>query len=124
MSNEIRFTKEHEWVVVQEAQATVGITDYAQNEMGDVTFVELPTVGKTVKQNDELGVIESVKAASDLFAPVGGTVAEVNKDLENTPELINSDPLGKGWICRLKDIDLSGLNSLMSQPEYEKFIAG
>jgi glycine cleavage system H protein len=116
---QLRYTKDHEWVRVEGKEAVIGITDYAQKSMGDLTFVELPKVGRTVAQFDSIGVLESVKAASDLFAPLAGTVAAVNTALEKTPELINTAPFDAGWICRLKGIDPAGLVKLMTAAQYE-----
>ena len=96
-----RYTKEHEWVRVEGGVASMGITDFAQSELGDIVYVELPAVGRTVAQGDVLGTIESVKAVSELYAPVSGTVAETNALLSDKPETINSDPHGAGWICKL-----------------------
>src|SRR5215510_11653187 len=98
----VKYTKDHEWVLVNGDIGTVGITDYAQGELGDVVFVELPTVGKTVKAHDSFGSIEAVKAVSDLYAPVSGAITEVNKELEKAPELVNKDPFGKGWMVKIK----------------------
>ncbi|MBN2301521.1 MAG: glycine cleavage system protein GcvH [Lentisphaerae bacterium] len=121
MSEEMYFTREHEWVRIEDDEAIIGISDYAQKEMGDVTFIELPEIGMEVSQSDELGVIESVKAASDIFAPIGGTVTAVNTELLESPHLINTDPYGQGWICKLGDMDLSGLTLLMSDESYEEY---
>ena len=120
---ELKYTKDHEWVRIEGSLARVGITDHAQAALGDITFIEAPAAGKKVAQHGELGVIESVKAASDIFAPVAGTVAEVNADLDDTPELVNKDPYGKGWICALKDCDMAGLAGLMDAADYAKFVA-
>ena len=120
----LKYTKEHEWVRVEDGTATVGITDHAQQELGDITFVELPEAGKTFGRGDEMVAIESVKAASDVFAPLPGTISEINAGLEDAPEMINEDPYGKGWICRLSDIDASGLDELMDAAAYEAHIGG
>ena len=120
---ELKYTKDHEWVRMEGGEAVVGISDHAQEALGDITFVELPVVGKKVAQHGGLGVIESVKAASDIFAPLSGTVAAQNAELDKAPELINKDPYGKGWICRLKDCDASGLAGLMDAAQYEAFTA-
>ena len=96
-----RYTKEHEWVRVEGGVAAMGITDFAQGELGDIVYVELPAIGRTVAQGDVLGTIESVKAVSELYAPVSGTVAETNALLSDKPETINTDPHGDGWICKL-----------------------
>jgi glycine cleavage system H protein len=107
-----RFTATHEWVETTDGGARVGITDFAQAQLGDVIFLEQPEVGTTLKAGGRFGVIESVKAASDLFAPVGGRVAEVNTELADHPELVNTDPYGAGWILRLEDVDESGADLL------------
>lgn len=119
-----RISEEHEWVEVNADVATVGITAFAAEELGDVTFVELPEVGQTVSQGDSLGVVESVKAASDIFAPLGGTVVEVNSVLEEKPGLVNDSPEEDGWFCRLNEISAEDLDDLMTPEEYEEFVAG
>lgn len=119
-----RFSEEHEWVEVKGGIATMGITTYAAEELGDITFVELPTVGTVVAQGESLCVIESVKAASDVFSPIGGTVKEVNMALEDDPGLINASAEKEGWICKLEDIDTGELDSLMTESEYEAFTEG
>ncbi|HEY8756765.1 MAG TPA: glycine cleavage system protein GcvH [Candidatus Dormibacteraeota bacterium] len=106
--SEYRFTESHEWVHVEGGVATVGISNHAQSELGDVIFVELPAVGAVLKPGDKFGTIESVKAASDLYTPVGGTVTGVNDQLGDAPERVNTDPYGEGWMIRLKDVDESG----------------
>jgi glycine cleavage system H protein len=118
----IFFSKEHEWVKVSGTTATVGITDHAAHELGDITFVELPQVGKTVKQFATLAAIESVKAASDIFAPVSGTVTAINETLENTPEIVNESAEEGGWICVLKMVDPGELNNLMSRSDYDAYL--
>jgi len=119
---DLRYSKEHEWVKVNDEIGTVGITDYAQEQLGDVVFVELPKVGKTVKQFDALAVLESVKAVSDVYSPASGEVIEVNEILEDKPELINQQPYGEGWIAKLKIKNLDELDDLMSAEEYEVFL--
>jgi len=116
---ERRYTKTHEWVTVGGKQATIGITDFAQSQLGDVVFLELPNVGRKLAERETFGVIESVKAASDLYSPVAGRIAEVNETLSAKPELINSDPYGEGWILKL---DLAGdlPSDLMDEGEYKK----
>jgi glycine cleavage system H protein len=118
---ERRYTKTHEWVTVGGKQATIGITDFAQSQLGDVVFLELPSVGRKLGERETFGVIESVKAASDLYSPVAGRIAEVNEKLSAKPELINSDPYGEGWILKL---DLAGdlPNDLLGEDEYKKLI--
>ena len=119
---QLRYTKDHEWVRIEGDKAVVGITDHAQHSMGDLTFVELPVVGKKVNRHDSMGVIESVKAASDIFAPLAGTVTEVNQELVKAPELINKDPYGKGWICRLTGIDAGAAAELMTAAQYKAIL--
>jgi len=122
-TNNLYFTKDHEWLKVDGDEATVGITDHAQEALGDITFVELPKVGKVVKARDSLLVVESVKAASDVYAPVAGTVSAVNDRLGATPELINQSATGEGWICKLKPFDASMVGSLMKAGQYEALLA-
>jgi len=118
----LKFSQTHEWVKLENDIATVGITDHAQDTLGDITFVELPKVGAQLKQNCESGVIESVKAASDLVSPVSGVVASVNGALDSAPESINSDPYGAGWLYTVKLADASEADSLMDAAAYEKFL--
>lgn len=114
----MRFTEEHEWISVEGDVAKIGITNYAQDTLGDITFVELPKVGKVVKKGDSLCVVESVKAASDVFAPVGGTVVAVNAALSGAPELINQSAEKDGWICTLGSFSAAELNLLMTEDQY------
>ena len=116
---DLRYTKEHEWVRVEGGVATVGITDYAAEQLGDIVFVELPEPGRTVAQFAAVGVIESVKAVSDLFAPVGGDVVESNAALAGSPELLNSDPFGAGWMLRISVGDAAQLDALLDSAAYE-----
>ena len=116
-----KYSQDHEWVEVKDGVATVGISTYAADELGDVTFVELPDVGQTIAVGDSVGVVESVKAASDIYSPVSGTIKEVNGKLEEAPEVLNTDAEGAGWICQLEDINEADLESLMSEEEYEEF---
>jgi glycine cleavage system H protein len=118
----VKYTKDHEWILVEGDTATVGITDHAQGELGDVVFVELPAVGKTLKQHDTFGTIEAVKAVSDLFAPASGTVTEVNTKLGGTPELVNKEPYGKGWMVKVKLSNPAELSGLLSAADYMKLI--
>ena len=124
MSNvpaELRYAKSHEWVkLAEDGTATVGITDYAQNSLGDITYVQLPKVGATLKAGETFGVVESVKAASDLYAPIGGTVVEVNSALDSTPETVNTAPYGDGWILKLKVSNAADADRLMDADTYEK----
>ena len=116
---ELQYTRSHEWVRREGETATVGITDHAQDELGDVVFVELPEVGAAFDAGDSFGAVESVKAVSDLYAPVGGEVVEVNSALEDAPEKINEDPYGDGWILKLR---AGGEGDLLSAQEYEQFL--
>lgn len=118
----LRYTREHEWVLVEGNQATVGITDFAQHELGEVVFVELPKVSDPVTKDEPFGVVESVKAASDVYAPVSGEVTESNDDLVSTPELINDDPYGDAWLIRVEMSDQSELEHLMSADEYKEYV--
>ncbi len=118
------YTKNHEWIQVKGDKATVGITDFAQKQLGDVVYVELPKAGKKLEFHQSMGVIESVKAVSDVYSPVSGEVIEVNKGLDDSPELVNQDPHGKGWFIRLQIKDETELEKLMTASEYEEFIEG
>jgi glycine cleavage system H protein len=120
---DLRYTKDHEWVRVVGDMATVGITDYAAEQLGDIVFVELPEIGRAVVQATAVGVIESVKAVSDLFAPIGGEVVESNSELSTQPELINGDPFGKGWMLRIKVGDAAQVGGLLDAAAYEALIA-
>lgn len=117
-----RYAKSHEYVHVEGSVGTIGITDYAQKELGDVVFVELPQVGSQLEQNEELGSIESVKAVSELFSPVSGEVVEVNEKLKDNPELVNTDPYGDGWMVRVKLSDPTETDVLMSASEYDEYV--
>ncbi len=117
-----KYTESHEWVKTEGGHAVVGITDHAQDALGDITFVELPETGTPVTRGGECCVVESVKAASDIYAPLSGTIAEVNTALTDAPELINSSPYDTGWIFKIKDIDESELDSLMDAQAYESFL--
>ena len=119
----MHFTKDHEWVEVSGDVATVGITAYAADQLGDVVFVELPPVGKAVKAGDDMAVVESVKAASDVYAPVSGEVVEANGAVADAPESVNAEPEGSGWFVRLKLADPSQVDALMDRPAYEAYLA-
>lgn len=119
--SQYRFTATHEWVVTIDGATRVGITDYAQEQLGDVIYVELPEVGRRLKAKERFGSIESVKAASDLYAPVGGRVAEVNTALVDSPELVNKDPYGEGWMIRLEDVDETGAE-LLDEAAYRRLV--
>lgn len=118
------FTEDHEWIDVAGATATVGITDYAQSQLGDIVFVEVPASGTLLKKGGDAAVVESVKAASDVYAPVTGTVTAGNGALEGDPALVNSDPEGDGWFFKLTLADSSELDGLMDEPTYKAFVAG
>lgn len=118
----LKYVDTHEWVKIEGDIATVGVTDFAQDQLGDVTFVELPAAGKTLAAGDGMGSVESVKAASDLYSPVSGEIMEVNAALENNPELVNSDPYGQGWMIKVR-LDGSD-DKLISAEEYQAIIAG
>ena len=117
---ELQYTKSHEWIKIEGDSATVGISDYAQDSLGDVVYVELPDVGASYEAGQPFGAVESVKAASDLYLPVGGEVIEVNQPLLNQPELLNSDPYGDGWLIKIKLAP--GVGALMSAEAYEKYV--
>lgn len=119
---ELKYTKEHEWVKVSGKRAIVGITDFAQKELGDVVFVELPEVGEAVSQGSDFAVVESVKAVSEVYAPISGTVVEINETLVDTPELINQDPYGEAWIAIIELSDPGELDELMNASEYKALV--
>jgi glycine cleavage system H protein len=120
----VYFTKDHEWVAVEGDSATVGITKYAAEQLGDVVFVEVPEPGKSVSQGGDLAVVESVKAASDVYAPVSGTVTEGNAALADAPETVNEDPEGGGWFAKMTIADAGELAALMDRPAYDAYVAG
>ncbi|KHS48366.1 MULTISPECIES: glycine cleavage system protein GcvH [Novosphingobium] len=117
------FTKDHEWIAVEGDEATVGITDYAQSQLGDITFVELPGAGSEVGKGDSASVVDSVKAASDVYAPVSGTVTVANAALEEQPELVNSDPEGEGWLWKMTLSEAAELDGLMDEASYQAYVA-
>jgi glycine cleavage system H protein len=120
--SETRYTKDHEYIRIEGDTGTVGITDYAQGQLGDVVFVELPALGKAVTKGGEAAVVESVKAASEVYAPVSGEVVAVNSELEASPGAVNEDPAGKGWFVKLKLKDAAELDGLMSEAEYQDYV--
>ena len=120
----LKFSQEHEWVRVEGDVGTVGITDYAQQQLGDVVFVEVPEVGRKVEKGGEIAVVESVKAASDIYAPVGGEVVEANSALADSPGDVNADPMGKAWFFKLKIADKSELDGLMDEAAYAEYVKG
>lgn len=116
------YTEEHEWIGELNGHYVVGITDFAQSQLGDITYVELPDVGRSVEVAEEVAVVESVKAASDIYAPVSGKITEVNEALEDRPELINKDPLGEGWFFKLENVDVIELDALMDVSAYRTYV--
>ena len=120
---DLRYTKDHEWVRVDGEEATIGITAYAAEQLGDIVFVELPDVGRTIEQFAAFGVVESVKAVSDLFAPLGGEILATNDDLAGSPESVNSDPYGGGWMVRLRIADTGQLTELLDAAAYDDLVA-
>ena len=120
---DLRYTKDHEWVRVEGDEAVVGITQYAADQLGDIVFVELPDLGRSLSQHATFGVVESVKAVSDLFAPVGGEVAATNGDLALTPEVVNTDPYGSGWMIRVTLADPAQVDGLLDAAAYEQLVA-
>jgi len=119
-----KYTKEHEWIKIDGDIATVGVTDYAQDQLTDIVFVELPEVGKQVDQNGNLCVVESVKSVSDIFSPISGEIVEINRILEDSPDLVNNEPFAGGWIAKLKVNNETELDQLMTAEAYNKFLAG
>ena len=119
----LKFTDQHEWLSIEDDIACVGITGYAQEQLGDVVFVELPETGAEFTQGDEAAVVESVKAAAEVYAPATGDITETNKDLEGSPELVNSDPQGTGWFFKMRLSDLSETDAMMDEQSYKDFVA-
>jgi len=119
----LKYSKEHEWVLVEGKTATIGITEYAQEELGDIVYVELPEIGEKIVKDDPFGAVESVKAVSDVYAPVSGSVLEVNDVLPDNPETINDDPYGDGWMIRVDLTDPADLKDLMDAEEYAEYVA-
>ena len=124
LPDNLRYDKEHEWVLVENGVATVGISDYAQDQLGDVVFVELPEVGATFSKGDEFGTVESVKAVSELYMPISGEITAINTDLEENPERVNISPYGTGWMIKIKPNDISEIDSLMDKPAYIEMLQG
>ena len=120
---ELKYTEEHEWVKIEDNIATIGITDFAQGELGDIVYLEIDSLDSEIALNEVFGTVEAVKTVSDLFMPVGGKVIEMNSTLEDKPELINEDPYGEGWIIKIDISDLSEVDSLLSPEEYKNMIA-
>ena len=120
--SEIQFTKEHEWILMKDNIGLVGITDFAQKQLGDIVSVELPRVGNEFKQNDAMAIIDSVKASSDIYCPIDGKIVAINEELLQNPELINKSPFESGWIVKLEPSNISQLENLMAEEEYKKFV--
>ena len=119
---DLKYTKDHEWVRVEGNVATVGITDFAQSELGDIVFVEIETLHEELKKEEVFGSVEAVKTVSDLFMPIGGTVIEINENIESSPELVNSDPYGDGWMIKIEINEASDIENLLSAEEYSNLI--
>ena len=120
--SEKKYSKEHEWISLENEIATVGITNHAQDSLGDIVFIELPEIGKIVKAGDQVGVVESVKAASELYSPVNGIIIEINNELQNTPQLVNTDPEDTGWYMKIKLENTNELTTLMNFDQYKEII--
>ena len=120
----LKYTKDHEWISIDGDDATIGITDYAQGELGDIVYVEIESIGDSLNKEEIFGSVEAVKTVSDLFIPVSGEITEINENLEDNPELINDDPYGDGWIIKMKINDSSELNDLLSPEEYKDLVGG
>ncbi|MBL7136551.1 MAG: glycine cleavage system protein GcvH [Candidatus Marinimicrobia bacterium] len=119
----LKYTKDHEWILIEGDTATIGITEYAQGELGDVIFIELPAVGTHVSKGDAIGTIEAVKTVSDIYAPLSGEVVEINEAIKDASELVNKDPYGVGWIAKVKISDVSEINNLLTPEDYKKLIS-
>lgn len=119
---ELRYTKEHEWVLLEDGVAIIGITDFAQTELGDIVYVELPAIGTEFRAMDAFGNVESVKSVSDLYSPIAGVVADINTRLGESPEVVNSDPYGEGWMVRLEPKDAAEIEQLLTAEEYSDYI--
>ncbi len=118
----LKYSKEHEWVATEDSVATIGITDHAQDQLGEIVYVELPSVGDKISKDDPFGVVESVKAVSDIYAPVSGTVIEINEELPESPEVVNEDPYGAGWLIEVEPTDARQIEQLMAAADYEKLV--
>ena len=118
----LKFTKDHEWCLVEGDVVTIGITDFAQSELGDIVFIEVETQGETLDKEEVFGSVEAVKTVSDLFMPVSGEIIEFNEELESSPELVNSDPYGEGWLIKVKASNLDELNELLSDTDYKELV--
>ena len=118
----LKYTKDHEWVLINGDEATIGITEFAQSELGDIVFVEIETIGETMEKEAVFGSIEAVKTVSDLFMPLSGEIISLNEDLENNPELVNTDPYGKGWMIKVKYTELDEISELLDNKSYEALV--
>ncbi len=118
----LKYTKDHEWVLINGDEATIGITEFAQSELGDIVFVEIETIGETMEKEAVFGSIEAVKTVSDLFMPLSGEIISLNEDLENNPELVNTDPYGKGWMIKVKYTNLDEISELLDNKSYEALV--
>lgn len=118
----LRYTKDHEWIRIEGDEAVIGITDFAQHELGDIVYVEVETIGQELKEGDVFGTVEAVKTVSDLFLPVAGSITEVNPNLNSNPELVNSDPYGQGWMVRMKLANVEDANGLMDAAAYKQLV--
>lgn len=119
---DLKYTKKHEWIRIEDDEGVIGITDYAQSELGDIVYVELPEVGDEFDKEDEFGSVESVKATSELYMPLSGEILEINEELEDAPEMVNSDPYGKAWFVRISIANSSDLDDLLDSESYEELI--
>lgn len=124
IKSELKYTKDHEWIQIEGNNAIIGITDYAQSELGDIVFVEIETIGDDLKKEEIFGSVEAVKTVSDLFAPLSGKIIEINEALEDNPELVNNDPYGEGWIIKMEIKDLSEIEDLLDADSYKDLIGG
>jgi glycine cleavage system H protein len=120
--SELKYTKDHEWVKINGSEATIGITDFAQRELGDIVYVDISTIGETIDREAVFGTVEAVKTVSDLFMPLSGEVLEMNKDIDSAPESVNNDPYGKGWMIKIKITNEAEVNDLLSANDYKKLI--
>ena len=118
----LKYTKDHEWILINGDEATIGITEFAQSELGDIVFVEIETIGETMEKEAVFGSIEAVKTVSDLFMPLSGEIISLNEDLENNPELVNTDPYGKGWMIKVKYTELDEISELLDNKSYEALV--
>jgi len=123
LPKELKYTKEHEWVKINGDEAVIGVTDYAQSELGDIIFIELPSIGDIFQENDVIGTIEAVKTVADIFSPLVGKIIEINNEIENNPEFANSDPYNKGWLVKMKCTDKTSIENLLDSKEYSNIIS-